>query len=188
MLGEFGVEGEEIADEVREGAGQRRVRARGLTQHARGELVAGGVGEQAGGGFEPDAQAVVGQQSAREGVVRGDHRLARRVVRVDHVRVCDARLDECLADALGEFTGGLVGERQAQHLLGGHLPGTDQPDHACRHHGGLARSGSGHDHLRGGRCGDAGRLLRGERDAEELLELLGVGDTGWHVREASGGH
>ena len=91
MLGELGVEGEEVADEVGEGAGERRVGARGLAQHARGELVAGGVGEQPGGGFEPDAQPVVGQQAAGEGVVGGDARLARRVVRVDDVRVGDAR-------------------------------------------------------------------------------------------------
>ena len=83
VLGEFGVEGQQVADQVREGAGQRRVRARGLPEHAGGELVAGGVGEQPGGGFQADAQAVVGQEAAREGVVGGDHRLARRVVRVD---------------------------------------------------------------------------------------------------------
>lgn len=186
VFGELGVECQEVADQVREGAGQRRIRARGLTQHPGGELVAGGVGEQPGGRFEPDAQAVVGEQAAREGVVRGDDRFARRVVGVDDVRVSDARLDQRLADALGEFARRLVGERQAEDLLGGDLSGADQPHHACRHHRGLARTGSGHDHLRGGRCGDALRLLRGERDTEELLELLGVGDTGGHVAEASG--
>ena len=77
---------------------------------------------------------------------------------------------------------------EAEDLLGGDLSGADQPHHARGHHRRLAGSGAGHDHLRGGRCGDAGRLLRGERDAEELLELLGVGDTGWHVREASRAH
>ena len=110
------------------------------------------------------------------------------MVRVDDVRVGDARPDERLADALGEFTGRLVGEGETEDLLGGDLPGADQPHHACRHHRRLARSGSGHDHLRGGRRDDAGRLLRGERNPEELLELIGIGDTGRHVREASGGH
>ncbi len=188
VLGELGVEGEEVADQIREGPGQGRVAARGLPQHARGELEPGRVGEQPGRGLQTDAQAVVGEQAAREGVVRGDHRLARRVVRVDGVRVGDAGLDQRLADALGEFGGGLVGEGEAEHLLGGDLAGADQPHHACRHHRRLARAGSRHDHLRGGRRGDAGRLLRGERDAEELLELLGISDTGGHVREASGGH
>ncbi len=183
VLGEFGVEGEEIADQVREGTGQGRIGPGGLAQDARGELEAGRVGEQPGRGLEPDAQTVVGQQTAREGVVRGDHRLARRVVRVDGVGVGDAGLDQRLADALGEFGGGLVGEGEAEHLLGGDLAGADQPHHACRHHRRLARACSGHDHLRGGRRGDAGRLLRGERDTEELLELFGIGDTGWHNEE-----
>ncbi len=188
VLGEFGVEGEEVADQIREGTGQGRVGPGGLAQHARGELEAGGVGEQPGRGLETDAQAVVGEQTAREGVVGGDHRLAGRVVRVDGVRVGDAGLDQRLADALGELGGGLVGEGEAEHLLGGDLAGADQPHHACRHHGRLAGTGSGDDHLRGGRRGDAGRLLRGEGDAEEFLELFGVGDTGGHVEEASGGH
>ncbi len=52
--------------------GERRVGAGGLAQHARGELVAGGVGEEPGGGFEADAQAVVGQEAAGEGVIGGD--------------------------------------------------------------------------------------------------------------------
>ncbi len=181
VLGEFGVEREQVADEVGEGARERRVGTGGLAQHARGELVAGGVGEQPGGGLQAEAQAVVGQQAAGEGVVGGDHRLAGRVGRVDGVRIGDAGLDQCLADAFGELTGGLVGEGQAEDLVGGDLAGADQPDHAGGHHGGLARPGSGHDHLRGGRRGDAGRLLRGERDTEELFELLGVGDTGGHV-------
>ncbi len=188
VLGKLGVEGEQVAHQVGEGPGEGRVRARGFAQHARGELVAGGVGEQAGGRFEADAQAVVGEQAAREGVVRRDHRLAGWVVRVDDVGVGDSGLDERLADALGEFTGGLVGEGQAEDLFGGDLAGADQPHHARRHHRRLARSGSGHDHLRGGRRDDAGRLLRSEGDAEELLELIGIADTGGHLREASGGH
>ncbi len=179
VFGELRVEGEEVADQVGEGAGERRVGAGGLAQHACGELVAGGVGEQAGTRFQPDAQPVVAQQPAREGVVRGDHRLARRV---DGVGVGDTGLDQRLADAFGEFSGCLVGEGEAEDLFGGDLSGADQPHHARRHHRRLARSGSGHDHLRGGRRDDAGRLLRGERDAEELLELLGIGDTRGHTQ------
>ncbi|MFK4545354.1 hypothetical protein RKD29_004950 [Streptomyces tendae] len=188
VLGEFGVEGEEVADQVGEGPGERRVGPGGLAQDPRGELVAGGVGEQTGRRFKTEAQAVVGQETAREGVVRRDRRLARRVVRVDHVRVGHARSDQGLADAFGEFAGRLVGEGEAQDLFRGDLAGADQPHHARGHHRRLARPGSGHDHLRCGRRDDAGRLLRGEGDAEELLELLGIGDVGGHVREASGGH
>ena len=170
--------------------GQRRVGAGGLAQHAGGELVAGGVGEQPGGGLQADAQAVVGEQAARRRRGRWRSRgspgglLGR--ARSMTVGVGDAGLDQGLADALGEFAGGLVGEGEAEDLLGGDLAGADQPHHARGHHRGLARTGSGHDDLRGGRRGDAGRLLRGERDAEQLLELLGIGDAGWHVERLAG--
>ncbi|GAQ55857.1 hypothetical protein a10_05706 [Streptomyces acidiscabies] len=188
VFGEFGVQREEVGGQVGEGAGERRVGARGLAQDACGELEAGRVGEQAGRRLQAEAQAVVGEQAAREGVVRRDDRLARGVVGVDRVGVGDARLDQCLADAFGEFPGRLVGERQAEDLLRGDLSGADQPHHARGHHGRLARPRPGHDHLRGGRRRDAGRLLRGEGDAEELFELLGVGDAGGHAGKASGRH
>lgn len=188
VLGQFAVEGKEVADQVGEGPGERRVGAGGLAQDPRGELVAGGVGEQAGGRLKAETQAVVGQEAAREGVVRRDRGLARRVVRVDHVRVGHARSDQGRTDAFGELAGRLVGEGEPEDLLRGDLAGADQPHHACRHHRRLAGPGSGHDHLRRGRRDDAGRLLGGEGDAEELLELLGIGDVGGHVREASGGH
>ncbi len=126
------------------------------------------------------------EQPAGERVVRRDLRFAGRLVRVGGLRVGDACLDEGLADPLGQFAGRLVGEREAQHLLGGDLAGADQPDDARGHHRRLAGPGSGHDDLRGGRRGDAGRLLRGERDAEELLELLGIGDACCHSSEANG--
>ena len=96
--------------------------------------------------------------------------------------------DERLAHALGQLARRLVGEGQAEHLLGGDLAGADQPHHAGGHHRGLARARSGHDHLRGGRRGDAGHLLRGEGDAEELLELLGVGEMCGHAGDANGRH
>lgn len=177
MLGEFGVECQQIADQGGERPGQGRVGAGGLAQHASGQLVAGGVGEEAGGGFESYPQSVLGEEPSGEGVVRGDAGLARRVVRVDDVRIGDPGGDEGLADALGELARRLVREREPEDLLGGDLSGPDQPHHARRHHRGLPGPGSGHDHLRGGRRGDAGRLLRGEGDPEELLELLGIGDT-----------
>lgn len=62
VLGELGVERQQIADQCGERPGQGRVRAGGLAQHTGGELVAGGVGEEAGGGFESDAQPVLGEE------------------------------------------------------------------------------------------------------------------------------
>lgn len=176
VLGELGVECQQIADQGGERPGQRRVRAGGLAQHAGGQLVAGGVGEEAGGGFESYPQSVLGEEPSGEGVVRGDAGLTRGVVRVDDVRIGDPGGDQGLADALGELARRLVREREPEDLLGGDLSGPDQPHHARRHHRGLPGPGSGHDHLRRGRRGDAGRLLRGEGDPEELLELLGIGD------------
>lgn len=186
VLGEFGVEGEQVGDEGREGPGERRVRAGGLAEHARGELVAGGVGEEPGGGLQADAEAVVGEELSGEGVVGGDAGLAGRVVGVDDVGVGDAGADEGGADALGEFAGGLVGEGEAEDLLGSDLARADEPDHAGGHHRRLAGAGAGHDDLRGERRGDAGRLLRGERDAEQLLELLGVADACGHRKRLAG--
>ncbi|GAA4967107.1 hypothetical protein GCM10023238_38740 [Streptomyces heliomycini] len=87
------------------------------------------------------------------------------VVRVDGIRVGDAGLDQRLADALGEFAGGLVGEGETEYLFGGDLAGADSHTTRAAITVVLPRPGSGHDHLRGGRRGDAGRLLRGERDA-----------------------
>ncbi|GAA3046213.1 hypothetical protein GCM10020000_27560 [Streptomyces olivoverticillatus] len=141
-----------------------------------GELEAGGVGEQPGGGLQADAQPVVLQQLARERVVGGDPRLAGRLL-VEGL-LGDAGFGEGLADALRQFTGGLVRKRQAEDPVGRHLSGAHQPDNARGHHRRLAGTGSGHDDLRGGRRGDARHLLGGEGDAEELLELLGVGQAG----------
>ncbi len=204
VLGQFGVEGEQVGDEGREGAGERGVRAGGLAEHARGELVPGGVREEPGGGLQADAEAVVGEELSGEGVVGGDAGFARNVIgvgghrrrwgvvagrrvgRIDDVRVGDAGADEGGADALREFAGGLVGEGEAEDLLGGDLARADQPDHAGGHHRRLAGAGAGHDDLRGERRGDAGRLLRGERDAEQLLELLGVADACGHRKRLAG--
>ena len=184
MLGELGVEGEEVLHEGGQGVGERRIGAGGGAQDAGGELEAGGVGEEPGAGLQADPQAVVLEELAGEGVVGGDPRLAGGLVgggaggvgRGASGSVTPAARS-ATADAFGELAGGLVRERQPEDLLGGDLAGADQPHHAGGHHRGLARTGSGHDDLRGGRGGDARRLLRRERDAEELFELLGVGEA-----------
>jgi hypothetical protein len=59
--------------------------------------------------------------------------------------------------------GGLGGEGEAEHLVRRHPAGGHQPDHPRRHHGGLARSGSGDHHLGRERGGDGGELLVAER-------------------------
>jgi hypothetical protein len=197
VFAEFGVEGEEVLDERGDGFRQRLERAGGGAQDARGELEAGRVGEEPGAGFDAETEAVFAQQPAGEGVVGGDLRFARGPFdglggggtgagRGDGIGVGDARADEGGADAFGEFGRGLVGERQPEDLFGRQLPGADQPHHACRHHRRLARAGARDDHLRGGRRGDARQLLRGERDAEQLYELFGAGDSGRHLRDANG--
>lgn len=185
VFGEFGVEGEEVLHEGGQGGGERRVGAGGGAQGPGGELEAGGVGEQPGAGFQADAQAVVLEELPGEGVVGGDPWLAGGLVGVgavaggwERVGVGDAGGEEGGSDAFGEFAGCLVGEGQSEDLFGGDLAGADQPHDAGGHDRGLARAGSGHDDLRGGRGGDALRLLRCERDTEELFELLGVGDAG----------
>lgn len=188
MFGEFGVEGQQIADQGGERSGEGGIRAGGLFQHPRGELVARGVGQQPGGRLQPYPQAVVGEELSGERVVRGDARLARRVLLVEQVGIGHPGPYERLADPLGQFTRGLVGEGEAEDLLGSHLAGAHQPHHARGHHRRLAGARPGDDHLRGGRCGDARRLLRSERDAEEFVELRGVGDTCGHFREAIGDH
>ncbi len=76
VLGELGVQGEEVLHEGGQGGGERRVGAGGGAQGAGGELEAGGVGEEPGAGLQADAQAVVLEELAGEGVVGGDPRLA----------------------------------------------------------------------------------------------------------------
>lgn len=103
MLGQLGVQRQQIADQGGKRPGQSRVGAGCLAQYAGGELKAGGVREQAGGGFEPYPQPVLGEEPPGEGVVRGDAGLARRVVRVDDLRIGDASRDQRLADALRQL-------------------------------------------------------------------------------------
>ncbi len=165
VLGEFGVQRDQFGDQRGEGAGERRVGAAGLAQHPGGELEAGGVGEQPDVGLDAQPQAVLLQQGAGEGVVGGDLRVAERVV------LADAGPQQRGADAFGEFAGGLVGEGQAEHLLGTDRAGADQPDHPGGHHGGLAGAGAGHDHAGRHGCADGRQLLVVEGDSEEIAEL-----------------
>lgn len=145
VLGEFAVQGDQVGDQVGEGAGERGERAAGGAQHLGGELEAGGVGEQPHVGFDADPQAVLLEQPAGEGVVGGDLRFAERL---RAVLPGDTGPQQGGAHAFGEFAGGLVGEGEAEHLLGPDGAGADQPDHPGGHHRGLAGPGAGHDHGR----------------------------------------
>lgn len=146
VFGELAVEGEQVADEVGEGAGERGVGSGRLPQHPGGELEAGGVGEQAGAGFQSEPESVIGEEPSGEGVVGGDDRFAGGVLVLvapggaSGSGSVTAGFGQCLADAFGEFARGLVGEGQPEDLFGRDLPGADEPDDAGRHHRGLARS------------------------------------------------
>ena len=131
---------------------------------------------------------MVAHQGAGEGVVGGDHRLA-KVGGVSGISGIGARpvslgpggreqagrteAGQAGGDALVELGGGLAGEGQSEDLVGADLPGGDQIDDSLGHGGGLARAGSG-DHQQGAQpVGDDARLLLGGGvDAERLRQGL----------------
>ncbi|CAM3299750.1 hypothetical protein STAL104432_19110 [Streptomyces albus] len=190
VLGQFGVQREQVLHQGGHRLGERLEGPFGGPQYPGRQLEAGGVRQQPHRRLDAQPQPVLAQQPPRERVVGGDLRLPRlgrlagpRIRR--RVGVQDTGPVEGLADAVRQLTGRLVGERQPQDPVRRDLSGAHQPHHAGRHDGRLARPGPGHDHLRGGRRGDAGRLLRGERDAEQLGELRGVGELCGHSSDAS---
>ena len=133
------------------------------------------LAEQPGTGLGRQPQGVLADQPAGVGVVRGDGRLAgqhRRAPRPPlgsrSSRSRDpARRRSRDAHPDPELLGGLAGERQAEDLLGEHLPGGDQPDHAGGHRLGLARPGAGDDERRArGRGDHRGLLVRGRWQAQ----------------------
>ena len=70
-------------------------------------------------------------------------------------------------DAVGELGGGLLGEGQAEDLLGGDAPlGDELADEECDR-GGLAGAGAGHDPHRLQRGGEDRLLLQAGLDPEE---------------------
>jgi hypothetical protein len=183
VLGHLPGEREQVPDQRGQPLGEVRERSGRGAQHPGGELVAGGVGEQPGGGLDADPHPVLGEQPPGEGVVGGDLGLPRALrprfaVRVG--RAADPGFGECLPDPLGQFSGRLVGEGQPEHPVRRDLPGPHQPHHPRGHHRGLPRPGPGHDHLRRERRGDAGQLLGREGNPEQRLELLGIGEARGH--------
>ena len=138
------------------------------------ELPGGGLSEQPGRRLGRQQQRVLADQPAGVGVVGRDGRLAGREVRaaqpgrVELVQQPGAgQPAQPGAHPGAELLGGLAGERQAQHLLGQHLPGGDQPDHPGGHGLGLAGPGPGHHQRRPGRRGDHRGLLVGRRRQAE---------------------
>ena len=107
------------------------------------------IGEHRGVTLPPEQDRRVAVQAVRERVVGRDDGSVEDIPRRQQPSAIE--FGDAFSDAHAEFAGRLAGEGEAEHLLGGDLAGADQPHHACRHHRRLARAGSGHDHLRGGR-------------------------------------
>ena len=106
--------------------------------------------------IDAEPQAVVADQPGRERVI-GQHELFAGLV--DPGRIDHPGPQQCPPHPGGQLGRGLAGEGQAQHLLGGYLAAADQPHHPGRHHGGLARTGTGDDHTGLQRSGDRRELL-----------------------------
>ena len=147
----------------------------------RRELEPSRVADQASVRLEADAQAVLGEQPGGIGVVGEDRRLGILVV----VRGVSGRPraigaagesgpGEELANPPGQLGGGLRRESQAEHLVGGHLAGTDQPDDPSGHDGGLAGAGSGNDQTRLHRGSDRGQLLVAEGQPHDSRQVSGA--------------
>ena len=130
--------------------------------HPRCQSISGCSADQSRICFETQPQPMFGYQPSSEGIVSHDQLFARFI----HAAIGDhPGTQQCIAYALGELGSRLPGEGQTEHLFGSHGAGADEPDHAGRHHGGLARSCARDDHAGLERSGDGLQLLRGEGDA-----------------------
>ncbi len=134
-----------------------------------GVLPAHGLADQPGARLEPDPQRVLADQRRGVGVVGGHRRLAGAQRRGDLVGeerdgvVGVPQPAEHPADPFAQLGGRLAGERQPQHPVRLDQPVGDQPDHPQAHGLGLARAGSGDDHVRAQRRRDRRGLLRRRR-------------------------
>ena len=108
------------------------------------ELVGLCFADHPGVRFQADAHAVVTHQRVRVRVVGGDAGPGGGLL-------CSLDLDAGLGepvqlavDPVGQLASGLAGEGDAEHLVRGGEAIGDQPHHAVRHGGRLARTGAGH--------------------------------------------
>ena len=181
VLLQVGVELEHpLGDRGRPQPGDELERPGGRLHHPGGQPVARGAGDHGRVGLVAQPQAVLGDQPGRERVVGHDQLLAGFVDTTvgDH-----PGQQQGGADPVRQLGGGLAGEGQAEHLLGSHGTGADQPDHPGRHHRGLAGARAGDDHPRLQRSGDGVQLLIGEPDAERLDQVVGVPEAGGRRRQ-----
>ena len=146
---------------------------------AAGQLPGGRGAEHRAVGVAADEHRVVAVQARGEGVVGRDGRLRERVDDGHGMlgagrqrRPAERR--QPLADAVREFRGGLAGEGEAEHLVGGDVAVRDEPEHARRHRLGLARACPRNDE-----CGPERRLndrpLLGRRAVQPERVRDGVG-------------
>ena len=155
MLGHLRIQRQQVADHVGRAVGQQVDRTAVPLDRARRQLVARRVGDQPGVRLVTDPQTVLGEECGRVGVVGRDRRLLDVVLGLVAVGVDPTRpalgqqpgLEQAGPDPVLQLGRRLGGERQAEDLARLDLAGRDQPDHAGRHHGGLARAGA-RDHDR----------------------------------------
>ncbi len=126
--------------------------------------------------FHADPQAVVPDERAGVGVVRG-HRGAAQVlglpVEAGDLEAGAQQGVHAPIDPLGELTGRLPGERDAEDLVRAHETVGHEPDHAVGHGGGLAGAGAGQHQARSERGGDhLGLLLRGRGQPQPCRDVL----------------
>ncbi len=186
VFGEFGVQGEEVADQVGEGAGERRIGGR-EPRAGPARRVGSGWRRRADGRSAPDRGA--GRDRSGGGPRRRD--TSRSPVRPVGLSgsITSGSVTPALINALrtrsASSPAALLVKVRPRTCSGGDLTGADQPHHARGHHRRLAGPGSGHDHLRGAGGATMQAVCSGVKGIpEELLELLGIGEMGGHVERS----
>ncbi len=118
-----------------------------VVEDAKEKLPGLGPVEQPGAGMKVELEQMLGDQACTEAVVRGDH---------DVGVAAEASIHPPL-----QLGGRLVGEGEAQDLVGGGLARGDQMSDSFDHHHGLARPGPGDDSQRPQWVADRSELLVG---------------------------
>ena len=162
-----------------------------LADDAKGQLPRLGFADQSGRGLDRQQKPVLAQQRSGEGMVGPDRRMLVDLGAVtgNQTRACEARQPG--AHAPEQLSGGLAGERQAEHLAGAGVAVGDEPHDPSGHCLGLARTSAGDDHQRAWRSGDhRGLLVGGREDSERVGKLGGAVVTGHErpLNAACAGH